>query len=47
MVPLPQMEQEECIQIQSIVAWSLQYDTSTWFADEQSSNYILKSLDIT
>ena len=45
----PQLEQSECIQIQFIVAWSLKKypEASSWFAVDQSPDYILKSLDMT
>ncbi|PJD95491.1 MAG: hypothetical protein CK425_08210 [Parachlamydia sp.] len=45
-VVLPQLDQNDCIQIQFIIAWS-ENDLSSWFAVEQSADYILKSLDIT
>jgi hypothetical protein len=47
-ISLPILEKEESVQIQSIVAWAFKEhsDVSTWFAVEQSSEYILNSVNI-
>lgn len=47
-IELPLLENGECVQIQFVVAWSKKNypEVSTWFAVEQSPNYILQSLSI-
>jgi hypothetical protein len=48
-INLPKMELNECAQIQNVIAWCLKENSeeSNWFAVDQSSDYILKSIDVT